>query len=259
MRTLYLTAGEAAVGIKLYLYLRFAEMCGLVKREGYVFDGQAAVEPLLFVIGTYTQQVGLLGCEVGTVVEVIGECRGRQSVVLGHDTGIGVEKRAVGLEMDGAPGAKNPSVKFKEACGGKALVDLFHLRVGECNPYLGYFTRSEEVGDEFDTRAQKCYIRHSIAESFFGTGPHACTLDVYSYEVFVGKASGQSYGVLTLTAAEFKHNGVGVMKKLLVPLAFIWKFFFLKSGEGVLEHEIYLLHLGEFSEFVFAHFVRYKL
>ena len=63
----------------------------------------------------------------------------------------------------------------------------------------------------------------------------------------------QTYGVFAFAAAQFKSYRIGVAEHFVAPLPTQRKALGLKPGERIFIHEAYLLHIGEFAQFVFSH------
>ena len=170
--------------------------------------------------------------------------------------GVGVEKWAVSFEMNQSTIAQDIAVKTKETSAGEAFAHLFHLRVGEGNPYLTHFVFGKETIDEFDVGAKECHIAEPQSGGLSGTGPHACSFAVDSDIVFVGEAACEPHGIFALAATQLEHYGIGVMKIFLIPLASEWKRFVLKACKRILEHTLQCFHFRKFLKFVFTHFVK---
>ena len=152
LETAALTAVVAAVLVQFYLYIGFLQLSALRKPELDVFYGQAAVQPLLFVIGADAENI----IHQSGVVEVVGDELYGKPVLLYHVFGVGEHEVAVGLYMDSAAVFQELAVAFHEVGGRKAFGGFLHLRVGEREPYLAHFARSEEAVYDFDVGTQEC-------------------------------------------------------------------------------------------------------
>ena len=111
--------------------------------EANVLDSEPTLQPLHFVVCLDLEDV------VGktTAVEVAGVDLGVEVVEPGELVSVGIQERAVGLEVNEPIGNQNLAVVVEEACAGEALVGVLHLWIGECDPYLGNFARLEKVVD----------------------------------------------------------------------------------------------------------------
>ena len=94
--------------------------------------------------------------------------------------------------------------------------------------------------------AQKRHIRQPLLQRSLGPRPHTSTFYINADEIFIRILSGQSYGVLTFTAAQFEDNGIVVLKKIDIPPTFHIKTFFPQHGKRVLEYMRITAHIIEF-------------
>ena len=67
---------------------------------------------------------------------------------------------------------KETAVALQEEGRRESLRHLFHLRVGEREPYLRHLARREETVDKFDVRAQEGHVFHALIERFRSSRPH---------------------------------------------------------------------------------------
>ena len=125
LETAALAAVVAAVLVQFYLYIGFLQLSALRKSELDVFYGQAAVQPLLFVIGADAENI----IHQSGVVEVVGDELYGKPVLLYHVFGVGEHEVAVGLYMDSAAIFQELAVAFHEVGGRKAFGGFLHLRV----------------------------------------------------------------------------------------------------------------------------------
>ena len=98
--------------------------------ECKIFDSEAAGQPLALIMGAD----GEYRIDETGVVEVVGIDLAAQTVEQGHRAGIGVQKRAVGLQAHNAAIGHHLAVQSEETCAGEALGDLLHLWIGEGDP-----------------------------------------------------------------------------------------------------------------------------
>ena len=115
--------------------------------------------------------------------------------------------------------SKNVAVTLEEQRRGETLGVFFHLRIRECEPYFTHLTGSEEVVDNLDVRAQKAYIRKTLAQSLSGTCPHARTLNIHSYEVHIRIATRKTHSVFATAATKLNNYGIIVLEKLFAPIS----------------------------------------
>ena len=240
-----------AVGVALEIVFRLHKRGGVVEGKGEVLYGEAAREPLTFVVGAYRED----GVDHIRMVQVVGVHLLGQAVELHHGAGVGIEERAVGLETHHPAVGHNLAVKSHEACAGEAFGDLFHLRIGEGDPQLANLTGGKEAVEQFNLGAQESHVFQPEVAGLGGAGVHARALDVYSDEILVGIELRQSYRVLTLAAAQLKDDGIVVSEKLLPPSAQRKrvKALFLQAPVGVLKNQVDGFHLGELAQFILAH------
>lgn len=159
-----------------------------------------------------------------------------------------------------AVGTQDAAVELKKTGRCQALPHLFHLRVRESDPYLVYLARREEAVDKLYVGTDKSHIAHAGVARRGGAAPHAGALDVDAYIVAAGDALGEPHGIFALAAAKLKGYRIGIAEKVGVPAATERKTSLtLELGKGILEHEIYRVHLAEFGKLVFtAHVCRIK-
>ena len=162
-----------------------------------VLDGQATLQPLHLIVGLDVQDV--IGQAAG--IQVIGIGLDGQVVLLDEGVGIGIEKGAIGLQVNDAAVAQDIAVIVQEARRCQALVDFLHLRVGEGNPYLGHLVGGKHAVNQLDAGAQEGHIRQAEFGSQFGSGPHAGTLDVHADVILAREALSESHGIFPLAAA----------------------------------------------------------
>nr|DAW15492.1 MAG TPA: hypothetical protein [Caudoviricetes sp.] len=253
LRHLDMAAREAAVGVGLDLYVGLAQRSAVGRQTpAKIFYREAAVDPLALVVGSYFGQLG--GSARCGIVEVGDVGLGRQGVFGDHGFCIGVEKRAVGLEIDGTAGSEHPAVETAEARSRQPLGSLLHLGVGECYPYFGDLARSEEAVEQFYRGAQESGVGYAAVAHLCRAAPHSRALDVDSDEVAVGKAFGEADGVFPFAASELKHYGVGIAEDLGSPAAAQRTASGLfESAPGELEDAVERLHLAEFAQLILSH------
>ena len=99
-------------------------------------------------------------------------------------------------------------------------MDILHLRIGECEPYLLHLVGSEEAVDDLDTRAQKRHIGEVLLQGLLCSRVDAGPLDVDTNEVDIGIDACKADGVFAFSAAQLKNYGVGVVEVFLAPVAF---------------------------------------
>ena len=174
-------------------------------------------------------------------------------VQLNESLSIGVEERAIGLEMDRATRAQHLEIATDEARGGQALRHLLHLGVGEGNPDLIDFSRSEEARQGLDLPTQEGDIRHTRLVRSLRTRPDASALDVHTDEVLLWIQLTETYGVLALTTAELQDDGAVVVEEVLTPASTQGEGLLLQTCERILEHMGEGLHLGELRQLVLSH------
>ena len=90
------------------------------------------------------------GHGTGFSIQIAGGCNQGKLVGFHHVFCIGEQEVAVCLQMDSSIIFQEVSVAFHEISGRKSFSRHLHLGVAECQPYLIYFVRSKETGDELD-------------------------------------------------------------------------------------------------------------
>lgn len=162
-----------------------------------VLNREATAQPLALIVGLYAEDLVL----EGTVIEVFLVGDDFLGIQLDKRLRIGIEEGAIGLEVNRATRAEHLEVAEDEARRGQALGHLLHLRVGEGDPDLIHFARSEEARQGLDLPTQEGYIRHPSFVRSLSSRPDTRPLDVYSDEVLLGVELTQTYGILPLTTA----------------------------------------------------------
>ena len=241
LETAALTAVVAAVLVQFYLYIGFLQLSALRKPELDVFYGQAAVQPLLFVIGADAENI----IHQSGVVEVVGDELYGKPVLLYHVFGVGEHEVAVGLYMDSAAVFQELAVAFHEVGGRKAFGGFLHLRVGEREPYLAHFAWSEEAVYDFDVGTQEGNILHARLQGLGSSRPHARPFDIHANEILVGKHASQSHRVLSTAAAQLQHNRIIVLEKLLMPVALHLKRHVVHRRVRIFKHVRITRHIGK--------------
>jgi hypothetical protein len=239
---LQMTSREAAVGVLFNLNVRLHERNVGGEMEFDVLDGNAALHPLALIIRLDFKNI------IGNsrIIKVVGVDIDFQLVELHQQMRVGVEERAVGLEIDDSIGLENIPIIIKEAGGSEALIDVAHLRVGESNPNLVNLRRREETVDKFDAGAEEGHVGEILLESLLGACPHTRTLDVNADEVPAGETLGEAYSIFALAAAKLDDDGIGIVEIIAVPLATERKFRSIDDGKRILEHIFHCAHLSEF-------------
>ena len=148
--------------------------------------------------------------------------------------------------MHDAVGLHDSAVQLHEACAGKPLVYLLHLRVGEGNPYLVDLSGSEEVRYQLYAGTQKRRIGYTVVGHLPRTRPYTRALDVDTYEILFGEAFGQPYGIFTLAASELEHYRVVIVEIIAVPASAHGESLLVEYPERILEHTLHLRYLAEF-------------
>ena len=234
-------AVEAAVGVIFDFHVGFDQLLAGFADELEVFDVQAPVEPLLFVVGADGEDfVGR-----AAVVEVVGRDAHRVAVGLHHLAGVGEKELAVGLEVDEALAGEDFAVQLHEAGRGEPLVYLLHLRVGEGNPNLRHLARGEELRDQLDAGAEESDVRHPALQRLLGTTPHPRPLDIHADEVLPGEEAAEADGIFPLATAQLEHNRVVILEKQLVPPAAHREALLLQHGIRILEHMRVARHIAK--------------
>ena len=215
-----------------------------------VLDGQSALQPLHLVMGLDIKYV--IGQAAG--IQVVGIGFDRQFVFLYQRMSVGVQERAVGLQVYQTAITQDVAIVVQKPGGGKSLVHLLHLRVRESDPYLGNLVGSKHTVDQLDARAQKRHVGQGQVGCHPRAGPHAGTLDVHPDVVLIGESLSQSHCILTLATSQFQHDGIIVVEVLLMPLAAHGASPLLHhDSKGVLEHALHALHVGKLLEFILTH------
>ena len=209
------------IGVHFNLYVGLLENTFLRQAEFEVFDGKAAAEPLVFIIGVYAQDAahGRVGLCIERMIEVGCLEKHGQTVRANDEVGVGEEEVGISLQMYDAIIDQELAIAVEEEGGGEAFGDLLHLRVGEGEPNLCHFAWGEEIVDELDVRAEEPDVGQSITECFSGSAPHSSSLDIHTDEIHVGEHTAESDAVFSASATQFKNDGAIVMKKIAVPFA----------------------------------------
>ena len=147
--------------------------------------------------------------------------------------------------MDSAAVFQELAVAFHEVGGRKAFGGFLHLRVGEREPYLAHFARSEEAVYDFDVGTQEGDIFHARLQGLGSSRPHACPFDIYADEILVGKHASQSHRVLSTAAAQLQHNRIIVLEKLLMPVALHLKRHVVYRRVRIFKHVRITCHIGK--------------
>ena len=123
---------------------------------------------------------------------------------------------------------------------------ILHLWVREGKPYLLHLVFAEKAVNNLNTRAQKSNVLQSFFQCLLGTSVYSRPFDVNSDEVDVRINTCQSYGILTLSTAQFKHNGVIIVEILLSPVTFHVERCVADHAEWVLKDVLKRLHFRKF-------------
>ena len=181
------------------------------------------------------------------MVQVFGAEVQRQLVLLHHISGIGKEEVGIGFQVYRPTVHQETAVTFHEVGRRQALPGVLHLRVAECQPYLLHLVWSEETVYYFNVGAQEGYILQPLFQGLCGTCPHPCSLDVDTDEVLVGVVARQFYGILSLAATQFEHDGVLVLEVLVAPVSLHRERMLFVGAEWILEHVLVRLHIRKLS------------
>ena len=148
--------------------------------------------------------------------------------------------------MNNAVRLKEAAIAFHEVCGGQSLGRFLHLRIRKSQPNFTHLFRSKEAVYNLDICTQKGYILHSRSQGIGGSGPHTRPFNIDTDEIFIGKHLCQSYGILSPTTAQFKHNRTVIAEKLFMPLAFHVKSHIVRHRVRILKHMRITCHIGKF-------------
>ena len=115
-----LGAVVGTIGVHFNLYVGLLENTFLRQAEFEVFDGKAAAEPLVFIIGVYAQDAahGRVGLCIERMIEVGCVEKYGQTVRANDEVGVGE-----GVLIRGGINLENPNEKYlsKPICLGEAL------------------------------------------------------------------------------------------------------------------------------------------
>lgn len=247
-----------SVVVEWYIHIGFFKLLTVGQAELHVLDVESTLYPLTLVESAYTQNVERGLVETVSVVEVIGAEKQRQVVLLHETSSVSEKEVGVRLQMHYATVHKEMAVSFKEECRTEALVDILHLRVRKCEPYLLNLVRGKETVDKLNVGAQKCDVGQMAVKSFFRAFVHSSTLYVYTNEINIGEAAGQPNGVFPLSASQLKNYRVAVIEVQLPPPATHTKRLVLDGGIRKLKHVSKRGHFGKFLQFSFAHGCKVK-
>ena len=244
-----------AIVVHLDFYVGFYEDSGLWEAEFEILDGESAIDPLLFVVGSDAENVChllvLVGCQ--GVIEIVGAEFDGEPVGFHQQIGVGEEKIGVRFEVDESIVGQKAAIAFEKMGGSETFGHFFHLRIGKSEPNLGNFAGGEELIDKFDVGSQETDVVHFFFMGFRCATPHAGALDVDADKILFGEEFTESHAIFSASAAEFEHDGAVVFEEIAVPFAAKrvgrcvrrLKWGFDNVGIGC--------HLGKLGEFVLPH------
>ena len=202
-------------------------------------------------------------------VKVCGRSKYAESVRFGDSLGIFMQEAAVSLQVDDASSLEELAVALQEHRARQPAVLALELGVRESQPYLGYFSGSEERFDEFDPGPQEGYVREVVEGGELGPFPEPGSLDVHSDVIAAWKPRRQVDGIFPFSATEFKHYRLLLGEHLPIPSALdrvvvqmeapVSRGFVQDRGKIRLDEAGESLVLGEFPQFVVAHWLRLNM
>ena len=157
---------------------------------------------------------------------------------------IEMQESAVGFEVDDCTLFHKLAVQVEEIRRSKTLVLLLGLRVGEGNPNLRHFPRTEEIVYHINPRAQESGVCDVVLQRLFCTFPDTRTLDVNAYKIALRVRLTECNSVFALAATEFEGDGIIIVEKIIAPLALVLKI--LHHQFGGLHHIGEVRHLCKF-------------
>ena len=136
-------------------------------------------------------------------------------------------------------------IPFHKIGRSKPLGRLLHLRVGERKPYLAHFAFGKEPFDDFNVRAQECHILHSGLQRLRCPRPHTGSFNIYRNKVLFRKHLPQTDRIFSPSTAQFEHNRMIVLEKLLVPISLHVKRHVIYCRIRIFEHVRVTRHIGK--------------
>ena len=222
-----------------------------MKLETEVLDVDTSSSPHTLVIGLD----GRSEAPVCLTIEVTSLHFRLDVVCFEQFLGICEEEVGVGLEMNESAIAKELPVSFKEEGAGEALRDLFHLRVGEGEPYLANLVGTKETLDELDVCAEESYVLHARLQGFLCSCPHSSSFDVNANEVLVWHLLPKSDCIFASTTTQFEHNRVLIVEEVFVPMSSKGEVFLHDCRHRAFHHKRVLCHFGKLGKLSFAHYL----
>ena len=154
------------------------------------------------------------------MIKVVGTHFYFQLILFHHFLGVGEQEVRVGLKVYQTTIHQESSVSLHEVSGSKTFALVLHLGVAECEPYFLHLAICEEAINNLDICSEESHIRQSLFDSSLGTCPHACALDIYSYEVDIRKHSCHAYSIFSLSATKLKNYRIIVFEEFFTPFTF---------------------------------------
>lgn len=120
------------------------------------------------------------------------------------------------------------------------------MRIGKSDPYFGYFTWCEIVGNFVYMGAYESHIAQSLIQGCFSTPPDAVTFDINADEIPAGVTPTQSYGIFSFTAGEFESEREIIPEKILPFIPHVLRIFqhILEMPDRFKADEFFLSHKG---------------
>ena len=252
-RTLVAIVG--AIVVHLDFYVGFYEESCLWEAEFEILDGESAIDPLLFVVGSNAENVGHFRIFVRRkrMIEIIGAEFDGKLVFFDHQVGIGEQKVGVCFEVNETIVRQDAAIAFEKVGGGKTFGHLFHLRIGKSEPNLGNFAGGEELIDKFDVGSQETDVVHFFFVRFRCPAPHAGALDIDADKILFGEEFTESHAIFSASTTEFEHDGAVVFEEIAVPFAAKRVGRRVRRLKRGFDNVGVGRHLGKLGEFVLTH------